>query len=112
MHERTISDAGFVKVEGGAVTNDRASPCLDTGGTRKIRLRRRCTPQLAVGRAARAEEEHCTCTAVAYFGNDLLNYCAWSSPSTSCDPSLLARNHSTVMVGLPVGTVHFMEFRV
>jgi hypothetical protein len=51
------------------------------------------------------------CTAVAYFESNLFDYCASSSPST-LGPRPSARNHSTVMVRLDNGTVHFMEFRI
>jgi hypothetical protein len=111
MHEWTISDIGFVEVERGTTTKDLHPPCIEPGGTKELLLRGGSS-QLAVCRAARGEEEHCTCTAIAYFDGSLNDYCAWSSPPIPGGPSPSAHNHSTVMVGLWDGNVNFMEFRV
>jgi WD40 repeat protein len=110
--EWTISDAGFVEVETVTPTNALQSPRMDASATAELLLKGRDTRLLTVGAAARGEEEHCTCTAVAFFDDYLNDYCAWSSPAILGGPSPSSNNHSTVMVGLVDGTVHFMEFRV
>jgi hypothetical protein len=112
MHVWTVSDAGFVKVETVTPTNVLQSPGADASATAELLLEGRYTHQLAVCRAALGKEEQCTCTAVAYFDGHLNDYCAWSSPSIPGGPSPSPHNHSTVMVGLLDGNVHFMEFRV
>jgi hypothetical protein len=112
LHEWTISDAGFVKGETDTPTNALQSARMDAIATPELLFKGRDTYQLAVCRAASAEEEQCTCTAVAYFDSRLNDYCAWSSPPVPGGPSPSAHNHSTVMVGLWDGNVNFMEFRV
>jgi hypothetical protein len=112
MHAWTISDAGVVQAETVTATNYLPSSGIVAGDTQELLLRGRHTLQLAVSRVARGEEEHCTCTAVAYFDSDLQDYCARSSPSTLGGPSPSAHNNSTVMVGLRDGAAHFMEFCV